>query len=108
MRAALWLVTILSVTSSLIIGSFGFLGMLVALNGVSETRGAPLIITYLVLLLAVLVFTLWASRWSLHRLARRTTWSLWLSAPLAIVGTVALATAILAIGFFGFVMLGVS
>jgi EamA domain-containing membrane protein RarD len=108
MRTALWLVTSLSVISLLVIGSFGFLGMLVALNGVSEARGGPLVITYLVLLLALLVFVLWASRWSLQRLAKRTAWSLWVSAPLAIVATVALATAILAIGFFGLVLLGVS
>jgi hypothetical protein len=76
--------------------------------GVSEARGGPLIITYIVLLLAMLVFTLWASRWGLHRLVQRTAWSLWVSAPLAIVGAVAVGTAVLTIGFFGLVLLGVS
>ncbi|RIK30958.1 MAG: hypothetical protein DCC55_37020 [Chloroflexi bacterium] len=108
MRVAVWLVPSLAVASLLVVGSFGLLGLLVALNGVSEARGGPLVITYLVLLLATIVFALWASRWSFQRLTLRTTWSLWVRAPIAIIATVALATAILVTGFFVLVLLGVS
>lgn len=107
MRVAVWLVPSLAVVSLLVIGGFGFLGLLVALNGVSEARGGPLIIVYLILFVATLIFASWASRQGLQRLTLRTNWSPWVSAPVAILATVALATAILTVGFFVLVLIGV-
>lgn len=108
MHIAMWLVPSLAVTSLLLIGAFGFFGLLVALNGVSEARGGPLVITYLILLLATTVLTTWVSRWSLQKLTLRTTWSPWVRAPMAIVVAVALGTTILVISFLALVLIGVS
>ncbi|HMN30386.1 MAG TPA: hypothetical protein PKE45_19705 [Caldilineaceae bacterium] len=108
MRIAVWLVPSIAVFSLLLVGSVGLFALLIALNGVSEARGGPLIVIYLVLLLVVTLFTLWASRWSLQRLSLRTNWPLWLRVPIALLAPVAVATVILFTALFALVMVGVS
>ncbi|MBX2999052.1 MAG: hypothetical protein KF893_11130 [Caldilineaceae bacterium] len=108
MRVAGWMVISLSVIGSLLVGMVGLFALLVAFNGVSEAKATPLLIAYLVLLLAVLGFTGWASRWSFQTLTWRTRWSSWVRGPLAVVAVLFLATLLLGIGLFVLVMLNVA
>jgi hypothetical protein len=108
MRVASWLVISLSVIGTLLVGLVGLFALLVAFNGVSEVRATPLIIAYLVLLLAVLGIAGWASRRSFQTLTLRTCWSVWVQVPLAVAAVSFLSTVILGIGLTVLVMLGVS
>jgi hypothetical protein len=106
MHKADWLVPGLAVMSLLLVGVVGFFSLLLAFNGVSEAKATPLIIAYPLLLLAILVLTFRAGRWSLQSLGGRTNWSFWLRAPIAFLATVTAATAVLIIVFSILVLIG--
>jgi hypothetical protein len=90
----------------LVLGSFGFFLLLVGLNGVSEAIGGRLLAAYLIILLVATIFSVWASRWSVQTLASRSTWSLWVSAPLSIVATVLIAASIVVVASFILLVFG--
>jgi hypothetical protein len=106
MRVALWLVPGITLASMLVLGSFGFFLLLVGLNGVSEAIGGRLLAAYLIILLVATIFSVWASRWSVQTLASRSTWSLWVSAPLSIVATVLIAASIVVVASFILLVFG--
>jgi hypothetical protein len=108
MRKVDWLVPGLAAMSLLLVGVVGFFSLLLAFNGVSEDKATLPIIAYPLLLLAILVLTFRAGRWSLQSLSSRTTWSLWLRAPIAFLSAVTAATAVLIIVFFILLLIGVS
>jgi hypothetical protein len=104
----MWLVPGVAVAGLLAVGSVLFFGLLVALNGVSEATATRILVSFLVLLGATLIFTPWASRRTMQKLTLRTNWSHWVCAPLVAIPAVLVATAVLIFGaLFSMLLFGV-
>ena len=97
----------LAVVGILLTGILGGFFLLVALNGVSGSRGGALLVAYLLLLLADAVFAFRASRWGLQKLSLRTQWPSWARVSVAVLATLFVATAALLIGFLVIIAVGV-
>lgn len=107
-RVVVWLIPALAVTGLLFVGFVGFVSLLVTLNGVNEARAMPLFIVYLVLLLADLIFVVWASRWIWQKTRARTDWPRWVQASVAAISALLAASVALLIGSLIILVVGLA
>src|SRR5262245_6703652 len=98
MSTTSWLIAGITVFVALILGAFGFFALLIGLNGVSESTGGAILLSYLVLLLLTLLLAFQISRWSVTTVSAHTGWSLWAIALLTILSTTIVVAAILILG----------
>jgi hypothetical protein len=106
MGKAVWIVPGLTVAILLLIGLSLLFGMLVLMNGFSGSSASILLGAFLILLIAMLPFGGWVSRWGVQTLALRTHWSLWVCAPVTMVTTIAVVSGILFLGMILILVIG--
>jgi hypothetical protein len=93
-----WLIVGITIFFALILGTFGFFTLLIGLNGVPESTGWAILLSYLVLLLLTILLAIQISRWSVTTITTRTDWSIWAIAPFTILSTTVMVAAILVLG----------
>jgi hypothetical protein len=98
MTAQTWIISGIAALIALILGAFGFLILLIGLNGVRESTGGAILFSYLVLTLITIILSITASKWAVQTLSARTGWSLWAIAPITIIASAAGVAMMLIVG----------
>jgi hypothetical protein len=92
---------IVSAVTALLMIAFGVFWMfmwLVGTNGYNGSTGGAILACTLVLVILSIILSSVASGWLANKLAARLGWSMWASAPVAIVGVVPVAVFFLFVG----------
>ncbi len=92
------LIAILAAILLLLFGLAWLFALLVIMNGVSEARATPILISYLVLLLLTVVGGGWAGGWGSRMLVTTWNWNKWVSGLLTLLALGVSGIVILVIG----------
>lgn len=87
MTARFWILATANALFVLLLSLCWFFFLLLALNGVSEARAQPVLLSGIVVAVAMIVLSFGAGGWGTRSLIAATDWSFWLVGPALVVVT---------------------